>query len=423
MKRAFPLLKVVLGVLVALALFWFLQPWLNVWQRSPFTIQFDELQFVGVAPSELTDLKFFPGTLEFLATQRNGLILHGRVEQKVVKVLGSFWVSGTHVGWDSGLMSLVIDPQFRLNHYFYVGQSVSKTRSIVGRLTFDPANYEVIASSQRDIITIEEPRAKTAMHNVGSIGFEDNNVMWIFVGERTYPDNAQNPSNNMGALLRIVPERHPDKGGYSVATGNQPVSKEALPEVFAFGMRMPWRATVDSLGRYWFGDVGQRYEEINVVTHWGQNFGWGKVEGSIKEHRKSGYVGPVLLWGKKLDQQVIRDDPHLSALAIERNKTLDHRLNRVAWVGSAYREEERDRYDGHLFDGVLVGEMCLGWIRFLRLDRNNKLIENRHVGHRPFLSGMDQASDGFLYAVSFGGCTVHKIGEAKMYRLVLGPSK
>jgi glucose/arabinose dehydrogenase len=95
-------------------------------------------------------------------------------------------------------------------------------------------------------------------------------------------NNAQTTSNLLGALLRIDPDL---RGGYTIPEDNPFLNGDGKPEIWAYGLRNPWRFTFDDLtGDLFIADVGQNaIEEINYVsagTPGGLNFGWRYKEGT-----------------------------------------------------------------------------------------------------------------------------------------------
>ena len=119
-------------------------------------------------------------------------------------------------------------------------------------------------------------------HNAGKIQFGPGGYMWISTGDGFEPANAQDSTNLRGSIIRI------DVNGaspYGIPPDNPFVSDpEALPEIWMYGLRNPWRFHIDHQeGLAYITDVGHlRREEINIVP-WnspGTNFGWPILEGS-----------------------------------------------------------------------------------------------------------------------------------------------
>jgi glucose/arabinose dehydrogenase len=102
--------------------------------------------------------------------------------------------------------------------------------------------------------------------------------------------NAQNPSNLLGSILRIDPEPDAVAGTpYTIPPDNPFKETPRLygdtglvyfkEEIWAYGLRNPWRFSFDDTGRLWAADVGQNiFEEINIIEK-GGNYGWRVIEG------------------------------------------------------------------------------------------------------------------------------------------------
>jgi len=149
-------------------------------------------------------------------------------------------------------------------------------------------------------------------HNGGTLLFGPDDLLWISVGDGDVgPIPSQDLSEPLGKLLRIDPETSAGMP-YSVPPDNPFVDQPgALPEIWAYGLRNPFRMGFDRLtGDLWIGDVGQnRFEEINLLRGAngrgpGANFGWRVTEGDVifqtgvpitGANAPPEYVGPVIV--------------------------------------------------------------------------------------------------------------------------------
>jgi hypothetical protein len=92
---------------------------------------------------------------------------------------------------------------------------------------------------------------------------------------------------------------------------------------------------------------------------------------------------------------------------------------RTAFVGVTYEPNQADPYRGLLDDSILFGDICLGNVRALRLDDQERVARNDHVGHMVGLTSVMQARDGYLYATSYGSCESRNAGfGGGIYRVV-----
>jgi glucose/arabinose dehydrogenase len=128
----------------------------------------------------------------------------------------------------------------------------------------------------------------------------------------------------LGKILRIDVDHSSADKPYAIPADNPFVGRSGFrPEIWAYGLREPWRFSFDSLTKdLWVGDVGQdRYEEVDVVKS-GDNCGWNVYEGFepfSNRYRREGetYVQPVFAYRRRYGPSVTggyvyRGDPRLS---------------------------------------------------------------------------------------------------------------
>lgn len=154
---------------------------------------------------------------------------------------------------------------------------------------------------RREILAIEQPGE---FHNGGALVFGPDGMLYAGLGDgggRFDPDdNAQSLGSLLGKVLRLDPRADGDKP-YSIPSDNPFVDREgARPEIWAYGLRNPWRLTFDAeSGDLWIADVGDGcFEEVNVERAGfggGANYGWDHVEGAwvVDGPEPDGYVGPA----------------------------------------------------------------------------------------------------------------------------------
>jgi hypothetical protein len=187
-------------------------------------------------------------------------------------------------GGEQGLLGLAFHPQFIANQRFYVNY----TRQTDGATVI--ALYRVSATDQNKastnetvILTIPQPFSN---HNGGMIEFGPDGFLYIGMGDGgsgNDPDNhAQNINDLLGKILRIDID-HPNPPALYSSPATNPFfgAVSGADEIFAFGMRNPWRFSFDrGSGQLYVGDVGQSaWEEIDIITN-GGNYGWRVMEGN-----------------------------------------------------------------------------------------------------------------------------------------------
>jgi glucose/arabinose dehydrogenase len=201
-------------------------------------------------------------------------------------------------GYDErGLLGVAFHPDFANNGLFYAYYSAPLQEgapadwnhtSHVSEFSVSADNpNEADPNSERILMRIDEPQSN---HNGGDITFGPDGYLYIPLGDGGAADdqgvghtdgvgNGQDLTKLLGKILRIdVNNGDP----YGIPDDNPFVGDDDFPdEIWAYGLRNPWRATWDDdTGRYFVADVGQNlYEEVNIVEA-GQNYGWRIREGT-----------------------------------------------------------------------------------------------------------------------------------------------
>ena len=204
-------------------------------------------------------------------------------------------------GFEQGLLGIALHPNFAENRRLFVRYSAPRRSGtpsgyshtfVLAEFRVSDDGRSVRENSEQTVLEIPQPQAN---HNAGSIVFGPDGSLFVGVGDGGaggdqgnghVPDwydavdggNGQDVTSNLlGSILRIdVGER---RGGYAVPEDNPLVGRDGLDEQYAWGLRNPWRLSMDGDTLY-AGDVGQsRWEELDVVEN-GGNYGWNVKEGT-----------------------------------------------------------------------------------------------------------------------------------------------
>lgn len=257
----------------------------------------------------------------------------------------SDWVLS--VGNEQGLLGIRFHPDFVENGRFFAFFTDLAGTSQLVEARVDPLNRdEVVPGSFRSILTIPQ---YGQYHQSGSMFFGPDGYLWLSIGDGggigDPEEQGQDPHSLEATIIRIdVDNGYP----YSIPADNPFVENgEGRPEVWAYGVRNPWRISYDTeTGLLYLPDVGQEgSEELNVVPlqESGQNFGWSVSEGTgcydADTCDMAGHTLPVYQYL--------------------------HNGNGCAMVGGqVYRGELMAPVEGHYF----MADYCLGWIRSVVLD-------------------------------------------------------
>jgi glucose/arabinose dehydrogenase len=186
---------------------------------------------------------------------------------------------------ERGLLSIAFDPRYVKNRRFYVYYTAAPDGAVTVAQYERAKNSKVVADpgSGRKVISI--PHGAAPNHNGGEVTFGPDGNMWLATGDGGSscdpPENAQNLNSLLGKLLRITPKAN---GGYRVPHGNPFVNRAGADEIYAYGLRNPFRFSFDPEKKaIAVADVGQNaWEEINYLKTRkasGANFGWDAYEG------------------------------------------------------------------------------------------------------------------------------------------------
>ena len=187
-------------------------------------------------------------------------------------------------GNEEGLLGIAFHPDFANNGFFYVNYTANgPSRSVVERYTVSATDPNVAdLGSATTIISYSRPFSN---HNGGDLHFGLDGYLYIPTGDGGGAGdtacNAQNPASFLGKILRLdVDSASP----YAIPPTNPTVYTGAASELWAIGLRNPWRTAFDRLtGEFYIGDVGQNaFEEVDIIpaTDGGHNLGWKMMEGN-----------------------------------------------------------------------------------------------------------------------------------------------
>ncbi len=197
-------------------------------------------------------------------------------------------------GGEMGLLGLAFHPDFKQNGFFYVNYTKNNPReTIVSRFKASSANAsQVDPASEVILFRFDQPYAN---HNGGKVLFGPDGYLYVSTGDGGSggdpQNNGQNRSSWLGKILR-VDVNSTGKGQYGIPADNpfKGNTNGYREEIFAYGLRNPWRVSFDEQGRLWAGDVGQnKIEEIDIVTK-GGNYGWRIKEANADYNSKDNKV-------------------------------------------------------------------------------------------------------------------------------------
>lgn len=192
---------------------------------------------------------------------------------------------------EMGLLGLALHPDFAQNGYFYVNYTGARGDTFISRFTASGDSAD--PNSEVNLLRVEQPYPN---HNGGTLNFGPDGYLYAGLGDGGSggdPEgNGQSLDTLLGKILRIDVD--------SAAPYAVPPDNPFGNEIWAYGLRNPWRMSFDSLtGDLYIGDVGQGdWEEIDIIpagSSGGENFGWDYREGAhdFEGGGPAGMIDPI----------------------------------------------------------------------------------------------------------------------------------
>jgi glucose/arabinose dehydrogenase len=248
-------------------------------------------------------LAALPGTGDLVVVEQAGVIKRFTPGQP--KAAGMFLDIHARVsrdGNEEGLLSVAFHPRFAENHALFVYYSVEggPRRTRLARFTYDPARQAADPASERVLLEVSQPFSN---HKGGQLAFGLDGFLYVGLGDGGSGGdpygNGQNRDVLLAKILRLDVDSTSAGRAYGIPADNPFAGGGGRPEVFAYGVRNPWRFGFDrETGKLWLADVGQdRVEEVDVVTR-GGNYGWNAMEGAecfrpARDCSRDGKIPPV----------------------------------------------------------------------------------------------------------------------------------
>ncbi|HSQ26812.1 MAG TPA: PQQ-dependent sugar dehydrogenase [Anaerolineales bacterium] len=188
-------------------------------------------------------------------------------------------------GFEQGLLGLAFHPLYADNGLFYVNYTDLKGNTVIARFSVDSGNpNRADPATEKSLLMVSQPYAN---HNGGMLAFGPDGYLYIGLGDGGSAGDPQGNGQSLNSLLGKILRLDIDEGDpYDIPGDNPFQDGQALPEIWAYGLRNPWRFSFDFItGNIFIADVGQnQWEEINYLpasATAGVNFGWNIYEASM----------------------------------------------------------------------------------------------------------------------------------------------
>lgn len=239
--------------------------------------------YVTVAPDD-------PNTM--FVVEQDGIIKRLDLTTGVVASTPFLTVTGLSVGGERGLLGLAFHPDYATNRSFYINMTDSSGDTLVRKYTAQPDGLTANPASAQRILGFDQPFGN---HNGGWMDFGPDGFLYVATGDggsgNDPQENAQDITDNLlGKMLRIDVDGDDFPAdanrNYAIPPSNPFVGISGDDEIWAYGLRNPWRNSFDrETGDLIIADVGQNArEEINFQSAdstGGENYGWREREGTI----------------------------------------------------------------------------------------------------------------------------------------------
>lgn len=373
----------------------------DIWPFGCSSTKDNVIVFTPVGASfgsaNLVDLEFLPGQSgQSIVIQKNGVVSY---LTSGFEPLAQTFTLGVLDEDEQGLLAVVADPDYASNRLIYLYYTIPTGEG--NRLDRFTVNVDVTAGSftlidQQNVATFLKTESPNfdGHHNGGGMVFGPDGDIFVGVGdgggdatEHAALEIPQDDTKVLGKIHRIVPNRVPGAGGVQIS------------EIYAKGLRNPFslaQGFVNTRSVVFIGDVGStEFEEIDLLTEEGQNFGWPLAEGSAEDD-DLGFADPIHGY-KHTDNKFAKEDPEEGEFDVT-EEDVENPLSVI--VGTYYTG---DQYGDELKGRLIYTDFFQGWVRGFKVNEKNEKSDDKHLGHQSGITSIQQGPDGFLYAVSLFG--------------------
>jgi glucose/arabinose dehydrogenase len=282
---------------------------------------------------------------------------------------------------EQGLLGLAFHPRYAENGFFYVNYTDLNGDTVIARFQVSADNSNrADPNSEKRLLSIPQPYPN---HNGGQVAFGPDGYLYLGLGDGGSAGDPQGNGQSLDTLLGKILRIDVDNGDpYAIPTDNPYADGGGRAEIWALGLRNPWRFSFDRLtGDLYIGDVGQnQIEEINYLpsqSPGGANFGWDFFEGT------SAYEGAP--------------PPDLQVIAPVTEYT--HAMGCSVTGGVVYRGSRLQAWQGI----YLFGDYCSGAVWGLVRDAQGNWQNQILFGSVGRITSFGQDEQGEVYLVDQGG--------------------
>ena len=304
-------------------------------------------------------------------------------------------------GGERGLLGTAFHPNYVENGFFYVNYTNLSGDTVIARFTRSSNPQIGDPDSEKRILTIKQPYGN---HNGGQLQFGPDGFLYIGTGDGGSGGDPENRAQNLNVLLGKMLRLDVDKKfPYAIPQGNPfRETPEARPEIWAYGLRNPWRFSFDGkTGGLFIGDVGQNsFEEINFQpgsSSGGENYGWNFMEG------KSCFGNSLV--------KLFKSNCNHESLTLPIIEYSHKRGNCSVTGGNLYRGSKFPQLNGIYF----YGDYCSGKIWGAAKTKGSQWKTKKLLDTELSISTFGEDEAGNLYVAD------HSSGNGAIYRIIVKP--
>lgn len=290
---------------------------------------------------------------------------------------------------EQGLLGLAFHPRFSENGYFYVNYTDRDGDTHISRFSVSAQDLNrADPDSELELLFVDQPYPN---HNGGGLAFGPDGYLYIALGDGGSAGdplgNGQSLDTLLGKILRVdVDTQQP----YGIPPDNPFVNGDDRAEIWAYGLRNPWRIAFDRLtGDLYIADVGQNaYEEINFQaagSRGGENYGWNYREGAHS----------------------FKGTPPEGLSLVDPVAEYSHELGCSVTGGVVYRGADLPAWQGV----YLYGDYCSGRIWGLLRDADGNWQEAQLFETNFTISSFGIDAAGEVYVIDYGRGTIYRLAQ------------
>jgi len=277
---------------------------------------------------------------------------------------------------ERGLLGIEPDPNFATNGYLYVAYTSAGNHDRLSRITVtgntaDPAS---------EVVLLESTQAGNIFHHGGEVRFGPDGKLYWGMGMNTDNTNSQNLTNVHGKIMRL------NTDGSAPADNPFLTTPNAVPQIWAYGLRNPFRFTFTPNNKLLAADVGgDKWEELDIVTR-GGNYGWPLAEGNCAS---CAFVNPIYSYAHTA--------PPEKAGSI---------TGVMVYTGNTFPASYKNK--------VFIADYTLGFIRDLTFDSDYStfISEETFDANAGTVVQLEQGQDGNIYQLNIYPGTLSKISPS-----------